>query len=70
MVGFDELGEGAVDVLNCVLGHALELTRKGQLTVLVADSHRQDHHFKYYINIRITQQQERMVIVYIFEGKG
>jgi hypothetical protein len=49
LVGIDELGKGTVDVLHRVLGHALELPRESQLPVLVADSHCQNHHFKYYI---------------------
>ena len=39
-----QLREGSVDLLDRVLRHALELPRKGQLSVLVADAHRQDHH--------------------------
>lgn len=42
--GLDQLGEGSVDLLDCILRHALKLTGERQLPVLVADAHGQDHH--------------------------
>ena len=39
LVGFDELGEGEVDVFDCVASHALELPGYDQLAVFVADAH-------------------------------
>lgn len=44
LVGSHQFGKGEVDILDCILGHAFELTREDELAVLVADSHGQNHH--------------------------